>query len=198
MKKVQDGIILAAGYSSRVGAFKMGLMLEGKPLIHHTIETMRTACSQIIVVAGHKIEEVVELTKGFPGLRVVFNPNYPTGMFSSVKEGFKYVTSEWFFYIPGDYPLVSAAVYEKLMEASIATPDRMVFIPTFNSRKGHPVLMNLRIKATVMTEPQDSNLKAVINRTGFVPVPVDDEAILIDIDTMKDYREAVKKVLSNE
>ncbi len=182
-----DGIILAAGFSSRAKAFKMELQLDGKSIILHSVETMGEFCSRIIVVAGFQIQKIVELTKGIPNLQVVFNPDYPSGMFSSVKQGVKCVNSRRFFFIPGDYPLVSGPVYKHLLDAADAAPDQQVFIPTFNGRKGHPVLIDSRIKEELLAEPQESDLKRFINRKGFVPVPVDDETILLDIDTMEDF-----------
>ncbi|MCP5050873.1 MAG: nucleotidyltransferase family protein [bacterium] len=185
-----SGIILAAGFSSRAGTFKMELIFNGKPLLQRTVEAMAGVCSHITVVGGHQIERIIRLTNGYDNLRVVMNRDYASGMFSSVKTGVKEVDTEWFFFTPGDYPLVTASVYRQLLEARSASPEGSIFIPVHNGRKGHPVLMKGDLKEELLAEPQDSNLKVFINRKGFVPVETEENSILMDIDTMEDYRNA--------
>jgi molybdenum cofactor cytidylyltransferase len=186
-----DGVVLAAGFSSRAGTFKMALEIDGKPLIRHTVDTMRNFSSQQIVVAGYEIQRIVTLLNGYPGLRVVYNQYYESGMFSSVKEGVKYVTADWFFFTPGDIPMVSPQTYEALLKARSGSPDAEVFIPVCNSRKGHPILVKGTLKKEILSEPQDSNLKVLINRNSFVPVVVEDHAIHLDVDTIEDYHKVV-------
>jgi molybdenum cofactor cytidylyltransferase len=181
-----DGIILAAGFSSRTGEFKMGLQLGEKNLIQRVIDAMREFCSRVIVVAGYKKERIIELTKGYANVEVVFNPRYTKGMFTSVKEGVKHVKSQWFFLTPGDYPLITKTIYQKLLEARCGS-GQCVFIPVFKGRKGHPILVKSDLVKDLLKELDDSNLRKFINRKGFAPVEVDDDSILVDIDTMEDY-----------
>ena len=187
-----DGLILAAGFSSRTGVFKMGLQLGEKTLIQRVIDAMRELCSRVIVVAGYKKERIIELTKGYANVEVVFNPRYTKGMFTSVKEGAKHVKSQWFFLTPGDYPLITKEIYQKLLEARCRS-GQCVFIPVFNDRKGHPILVKSDLVKELLVEPDDSNLRKFINRKGFKAVEVDDDAILLDIDTMEDYQRVREK-----
>ena len=179
---------MAAGFSSRAGAFKMELPLQGKSLICRTIEGMYDFCSRIFLVGGHKIERLVELTREYAKVRVVFNEHYPSGMFSSVQEGVKHIEKEKFFFIPGDCPLVKKEVYRKLLHA----PGDIV-IPLFRGRKGHPVLMKSFLAEEILREPQDSNLRDFIRGKGYETVEVEDETILIDVDTKADYKKAIEK-----
>ena len=77
-----EGVILAAGFSSRAGTFKMELPFGEKTLIERAIDGMIDTCSRIIVVGGHKIERIREITKKYPTVQVVFNRHYEKGMFS--------------------------------------------------------------------------------------------------------------------
>jgi molybdenum cofactor cytidylyltransferase len=187
-----DGIILAAGFSSRTGVFKMGLQLGEKKLIQRVIDEIKELCSRVIVVAGYKKEQIIEFTKGYANVEVVFNPRYSKGMFTSVQEGVKHVKSPWFFLTPGDYPLITTAIYQKLLEAR-GESDHCVFIPVFRGRKGHPILVKSELVKELLAEPGDSNLRKFINRKGFKAVEIDDDAILLDIDTMEDYQRAKEK-----
>jgi molybdenum cofactor cytidylyltransferase len=181
-----DGIILAAGFSSRTGEFKMGLQLGRKTLIQRTCDVMGHLCSRVIVVAGYKKERIIEFTKEYANVEVVFNPRYTEGMFTSVQEGVKHVKSQWFFLTPGDYPLLTKEIYQKLLDARSGS-SQCVFIPVFKGRKGHPILVKSDLVKDLLKEPDDSNLRKFIDRKGFEPVEVDDDGILVDIDTMEDY-----------
>ncbi|NIM16295.1 MAG: NTP transferase domain-containing protein [Candidatus Aminicenantes bacterium] len=186
-----EGVILAAGFSSRTGMFKMELLLNEKTLIEHTIDSMVDFCSRVIVVGGHKIERIIEITKKYANVQVVLNPHYRTGMFSSAREGVRHVKAKWFFFTPGDYPLVKRTTYQKLLDARSMSPSEKIFIPVYQGRKGHPILIKGSLVKELLKEPKDSNLRKFINRKGFTPVEVNDDGILVDIDTLEDYEKAV-------
>jgi molybdenum cofactor cytidylyltransferase len=190
VKMKVDGVIVAAGFSRRARAFKMELPLGDKTLIQRTIEGIANVCSRVIVVAGYKSEKIFPLEKKYGQVSVVFNPHYANGMFTSIREGIKHVKSDWFFFIPGDYPLVTGAVYQRLLEALSQFPTAAIFIPVFKKRKGHPILVKSSLAEELLSEPEDSNLRIFIRRKGFVPVEVDDDSILLDIDTREDYHRA--------
>lgn len=188
-----DGVILAAGFSSRANSFKMELNHKGKAILHHTIDAMSHCCHRIIVVGGFRIGRIRELTASYPHVQVVLNKDYPSGMFSSVKTGVREVHSQWFFYIPGDYPLVTPDIYLELLNARKVHPETKVLVPVFNERKGHPLLFHGAMKKSILAEPQDSNLRNVIRKEGFTPVNVQSNSILQDIDTPEDYEKIVSK-----
>ena len=188
LKMKIDGVILAAGYSRRAGSFKMELPLGEKTLLERTIDGMMNFCSRVIVVAGYKSEKIFPLKTKYANVDIVLNPLYARGMFTSVQAGIRQVTSGWFFFTPGDYPLVSRTVYQQLLEASNQFPGAAILIPVFKNRKGHPILLNRTVVKELLEEPQDSNLRNFIRRKGFVVVEVEDDSILLDIDTGEDYQ----------
>lgn len=187
-----EGIILAAGFSSRAGTFKMELPFGKKKLLRRAVDGMKHCCSRVIVVGGFKIERVMEIVKNCPDVRVVLNKNYQKGMFSSVQEGVRHVNGDIFFIMPGDHPLITKETYRKLIdELTAAGPDRDIAVPVYKDRKGHPVLLRKKIKEELLREPHDSTLKKFIHRKGFLPVPVDNSGILVDVDTREDYEKAI-------
>jgi molybdenum cofactor cytidylyltransferase len=184
-----EGVILAAGFSSRTGTFKMELPFGEKKLIQQVIEEMMDSCSRVIVVGGHKIERVIRLTREYPAVQVVFNRHYERGMFSSVQEGVGHLGGDAFFIMPGDHPLVTREVYHQLIAAlKSSAPGYDVFIPVFKGRKGHPVLMKKALAEEIREEPPLSTLRTVIRRRRHFLVEVDREGILLDVDTMADYK----------
>ena len=107
-----DGIILAGGKSARMKQNKMLLPVQGKPLILHTIESMKPFVNHLIVVTGHYDKEIRETLKNID-VEIVTNHDYELGMFSSVKTGVKHVRAP-FFLIPGDCPFVKKSTFEAL------------------------------------------------------------------------------------
>lgn len=183
-----EGVVLAAGYSSRADAFKMTLDIGGKCVIERCIEGMLELCSRIVVVGGYGIERIEDALKNYSNVEVILNPHYAEGMFTSVKAGVRQIRGDRFFLTPGDYPLVNPATCRSLLSA---TGD--MIIPTFGGRKGHPLLMAGDLAQELLKEPDSSSLRAFIQRKGYSPVEVADEGILWDIDTPEDYREVLKR-----
>jgi len=193
-----EGVILAAGLSRRTGLFKMALKLGEKTLIQRCIESMMEVCSRIIVVTGYQNRRIDRLIQGYRKVKVVYNANYKKGMFSSVQTGVSDIQSSWFFLTPGDYPLLNRKVYRRLLKARDNTPGKTIFIPVFQGRKGHPILLHRDIIREIMEEPQQSNLRIVIGRLGFEPVEMIDDSILLDIDTLEDYHMATDRLFSRK
>lgn len=176
-----EGIILAGGYSSRMVVNKMMIPLWGKPLIVHAINALKPAVSQIIVVTGHYHEEMVALLEADPMVRIFYNENYPSGMFSSVQCGVRACQSD-FFILPGDYPLVKTSTFDSLKGA-----EGDIRIPTYHGQKGHPIYFSQKMRTTILSEPITSNLRVIRDRHPVTFVAVEDDGILKDVDSKEDW-----------
>jgi len=182
-----QGIILAAGLSSRAQTNKMLLMFNGKTMIQETIDGMKPFVSHIFVVTGHYNQEIVDLLNDQQNLTCVENKSYMHGMFSSILVGAK-LTSEDFFIIPGDCPFVAPTTYEKLLRGKAD-----IRIPSYQGRKGHPMFISKNLKDALIKESIDSNLRDFRNKYPYQVIDTDDPHILIDIDTPSDYLEIKRK-----
>lgn len=187
-----EGIVLAAGLSTRAGQYKMALRLGDKTLIEHSIAGMSPVVGRIFVVGGHRIELLREILAGYAQVEVVHNAAFREGMFTSVQAGLRQVRGDRVFLLPGDCPLVSENTYRRLLEVS-----GDVVIPTYGGRKGHPVLLSTHAIAEILRQPGTSTLRDCIRQIGSVTVSVEDEGILLDVDDLDDY-EIVKRVYENE
>lgn len=109
-----EGVIIAAGFSSRAGGWKMAFNIGGITVIERCVLGMVQNCSRIFVIGGSRFYLLQELLpkQKYPMVELIFNRNYHQGMFSSVLTGFRQVRESRFYFIPGDYPLVSSYVYE--------------------------------------------------------------------------------------
>ncbi len=182
-----EGIILAAGLSSRVGTNKLVLNIDGVTVIEKCILGMYDICSRIIVVSGHRAEDIKNILDKYPKVELIYNSSYKDGMFSSVKKGLANVKEERFFLIPGDYPLVSKETYGKMLKL-----DEEIVIPIYNGKRGHPLLMKSYLIKELFTDGSCKTLRDFVRNRGFTPIYVRDSGILKDIDTMEDYISIIK------
>jgi molybdenum cofactor cytidylyltransferase len=183
-----DAVILAGGYSSRAGAFKLELLLDQKPILQHVIDVFLPFCNRIIVVCGYQQERVVALTKEYgEQVEVIYNENYPKGMFSSVKKGISQVRSPKFFLTPGDYPLISRSICKELLEHGSD------FVkPSYHFRGGHPILLPNSCIEEILRESDDSDLKKYLQKKQIHYVEVEEEGVLMDVDTKEDFDQVVR------
>ncbi|MBN1582306.1 MAG: nucleotidyltransferase family protein [Anaerolineae bacterium] len=177
-----DGVVLAAGLSTRSKRYKMALPLGDRTVIEQSIAGMVDVVRRIYVVVGWKAECVKALLAGYDKVTPVYNAHFREGMFSSVRAGMACVRADRFFLLPGDCALVGAAVYSQMLAVSGS-----IVIPTYKGRKGHPVLFDRTVVSEILDMPGDATLRDYVNVKGYTAIEVDDEGILLDIDTPDDY-----------
>lgn len=183
-------LILAAGYSSRLGAWKPLLPLGPSTFIEEAVRRFRAAgVDDLRVVTGHRAAEIEPVLQKL-GVRVVFNPDYDQGMYASVRAGVLSLEPEIaaFFLLPVDLPLVKPRTIKALLEAQRRLGASVTY-PCFQGRRGHPPLI---AAAAVRDLPRDCHggLRAFLTRhdAGALDLEVLDEAVLLDCDTPGDYR----------
>jgi molybdenum cofactor cytidylyltransferase len=177
-----EGIILAAGLSSRAASYKMTLAFNNKTVIENTIDNMLDFCKRIIVVGGHRIENLQPIVERYSKVELVLNEDYLQGMYSSVKRGMSCIREDNFFFTPGDYPLIAPEVYRELLLHKAP-----VVIPTFEGRKGHPILFDSDITYDVLHCTAYKTLREVIRTKYTVLTEVNCRGIMMDLDTIEDY-----------
>ncbi|MPN05065.1 Molybdenum cofactor cytidylyltransferase [bioreactor metagenome] len=94
-----------------------------------------------------------------------------------------------FFFTPGDYPLISKDVYSKILSK---TGD--IIIPTYKGRKGHPILIKSKFIKEILQEGKYETLRDFINIQNPKFIEVNHKEILMDIDTIEDYKKALKNL----
>ncbi len=181
-----DGIVLAAGYSSRAATNKMIFEYRHRPMIISTIETMHAVCDRVIVVTGHHHDELVPILECLDYVKIVYNQNYSQGMFTSIKRGVLETDND-FFIVPGDYPVIKASTYYEILEST-----GRIRVPSFNHRLGHPIFFEKEFK-TLLLDTKESNLKDFRNKYDFEIIEIEDPGILQDIDDESDYLKLIGK-----
>jgi molybdenum cofactor cytidylyltransferase len=182
-------IILAAGMSTRMGAFKPLMPVGNTTAIENIIRVFRLAgIGNISVITGFRAQDVASALKHLD-VRLVLNESYADGMLSSIKTGIINLKPgcEAFFILPTDIPLVRLATVNALTEAW--RPEH-IFYPTFQERRGHPPLISTCFSHDILNFNGKGGLQAFLSRNESyaVDVPVSDPGILLDMDTKPDYR----------
>ncbi len=196
LNKNVNGLLIAAGYSSRMGEFKPLIKYRGKSFVVTIVEKMLEVCSSVVVVTGYKHQELLsEINSQFynlnPALQdmviIANNQNYDQGMFTSLQCGLKKIKdSDWILYHFVDQPFHPQIFYENLVKQ---IDDEYNWIqPAFEGKEGHPVMFKNEISNSILSMPAQSNLK-LLGEDHFTkkkiwecPYP----SILNDIDTPKD------------
>ncbi len=188
-KKFSDykitGIIPAAGFSSRFGSFKPALLIDGKPLVLRAVETLFEVCDSIIVVGGYNFDKLLKLIPENDKIKIIFNPDYELGMFSSVKKGVLAASAERYFLLPGDYGFIKKETPLKMI--SLFEEEFGVIIPSFKNKKGHPALFNKEVAQQIKESPDNISLKEIFGNFNIKIIDSDDKGILQDIDTPEDF-----------
>ena len=189
-------IILAAGLSSRMGDFKILLpWTNDKPILWHVISKyIALDIDPIIVVTGRSSGRVQEAVADLP-VQCVHNPNYATGeILSSVKVGLRAMPDEVVatFINPADMPNIPKSVIQTVHESY---QPQSILAPLFQGQRGHPVLLDRVFFEAMLDLPPDGAPRDVIkaNRHHLQLIDMDEEGVIIDIDTRETYEHELKR-----
>ena len=183
-------VILSAGRSQRMGAFKPLLKFGNSTVIEHAIQTFRQAgINSIVVVAGHRSEELKQHLHD-PSLTFVLNPDAAAEMSTSIVLAIKALPPECeaVAITPVDHAAVPASVVSKLVR-SWQSGARLV-VPDYKGRGGHPVLIDRSYDDELLNLTNEvSGLRGFLKRheAAVVRVQVDSPYIARDMDTWDDY-----------
>jgi molybdenum cofactor cytidylyltransferase len=187
-----SAIILASGYSRRMGENKLLLEFRGKTLIEHTIETiMQCGFSQIIVVARE--EEIIE-TGNRNGLKVIRNNNAIKGISESIKLGVIHAgPTDGYMFFTADQPFLDTDIVKGLIR-KFTENSAYIIIPKCDGRRGNPVIFPYRFKEDFLKLQGDVGGKIIINKNldKVKFVEIDESLKLFDIDTNENYEYILK------
>jgi nicotine blue oxidoreductase len=143
------GLVLAAGGGSRMGRPKALLRLRGELLVERACRLLADGgCAPVLAVLGAAADEVPAL----PGVTTVRNPDWPTGMASSLRAGLAAVPTV----APGaaavvvtlvDTPLLGPEAVRRLVAAGRDGAEAAA--ATYGGEQGHPVLLARSVLADV-------------------------------------------------
>jgi molybdenum cofactor cytidylyltransferase len=182
-------VILAAGRSKRMGAFKPLLPFGKQTVVESCVEYLRHGgVETIVLVLGHRAEEMSARVSHLNVVSVI-NSDPDSEMNASIAVGVREVpaTARATLIALADHPAVPPIVVSTLI-AEWQNGASLV-IPTWQNRGGHPVLLDLRYRAELENLDPNRGLRALFDahRDELKRVPVESPYVARDMDTWDDY-----------
>ncbi|WP_291648536.1 NTP transferase domain-containing protein [Clostridium sp.] len=186
-----NGIILASGFSRRMGKNKLLMNIGEEVILQKVIrEIKKSDISNIILVARE--DSVIEI-----GIReeiqVIKNKFAIYGQSQSIKFGLTMVdVNQNFMFFCGDQPFIDSISINKLVTASLNFKDSII-IPRANGKTGSPVIFPKFLKDELEALEGDFGGREVIksNKSKVIYIDIDNELFLQDIDTIADYKKFI-------
>jgi molybdenum cofactor cytidylyltransferase len=183
------GIVLATGFSGRVGAFNPMLPLGSSTVIERAIASLQGGgVGDIVAVTGHRAEELRPRLARL-GVREARNELPELGMFSSVLTGVAALrdAATAVFVLPVDIPIVKPSTIHQLADAYRESRPDVVY-PIFRGKRGHPLLIARTCFAGPLSPTLPGGLSSVLSRqANRLYASVLDEAVLWGLDTPEEY-----------
>jgi molybdenum cofactor cytidylyltransferase len=194
-------ILLAAGRSSRMGAFKPLLPFGDKSVVEACVDNLRKGgVGTTVVVIGQSGDRVRERLKGVP-VRFAVNAEAESEMGVSVARGVEQIPHgvEAVFIALVDQPAVPPEVISLLIEERRRSSARLVQ-PEYEGRGGHPVLIDLSFRQELLSLDPQHGLRGLFenHREEVLRVRIRSPFVARDMDTWDDYRALYLEVFGIE
>jgi len=179
-------LLLAAGFSRRYGAVKLGAtMQDGDTVIARTLAQIRGTGAPLRIVTRAELRDLL-LISGAQPAELLLCQDADQGMGHTLAAGMR-ALPQWDACLVclGDMPFIRTATYSNLLAA---LRRNRITVPTFGGARGNPVGFGSQWFETLRRCTGDAGARDVIrhNPERIDCLAVDDPAILKDIDTPQD------------
>jgi molybdenum cofactor cytidylyltransferase len=184
-------IILAAGSSERMGKPKLLLPYQGRSLIVHSVSVANEikVCTPIVVTGSY--DELIRKELKTCKVEVVFNPDWKTGMASSIKTGLYLARQdsdlESVLITVADQPFVSAKLYSALIKQKLESQNQIIACRYEDGTVGVPVLFSRSKFSELLNLKGEEGARILIRNYHNLVDTVDFPSGGIDIDTIEDF-----------
>ncbi|MHB1089463.1 MAG: nucleotidyltransferase family protein [Ilumatobacteraceae bacterium] len=174
-------IVLAAGSGSRFagGGHTLNALIGGRSVCAWALQAAIDAdIGPVVLVTG-----AVELPVSDPGVTVVHNPQWSTGLASSLQVGIAAAQAQGAEAVVvglGDQPFVKASAWQ-----AVATSPAPIAVATYDTKRGNPVRLHAEIWPRLPTSG-DEGARSVLRIYSNLVEEVPCEGSSSDIDTVED------------
>ncbi|KLN62557.1 hypothetical protein WH96_03525 [Kiloniella spongiae] len=181
-------ILLAAGQSRRMGPENKLLQeWHGKPLVKWVADNIgESNVDHTIVITGHEADLVQENLQS-NDVEYVYNPDFDEGLSTSLIKGLMAVPADCdaVMICLGDMPSIHSTQLNKLISAYDPVNGAAICVPTFEGKRGNPVLWSTTFIPEMLNLKGDSGARHLLgNYPGDLQeVTMDNTSVLSDIDT---------------
>lgn len=183
------GIILASGFSRRMGKQKLLLEIEETPIVEKVIKSVKASQIDdvILVYRDARIKSIASEHD----IKALYNKKAHRGQSEAIKLGVSNSSkdTDGYMFFVGDQPFLQALVIDKIID-TYKKENKMIVIPKYNNKKGNPVLFSSELKESLLKLDGDIGGRSIIKTIDDVDiayVQFDDEKLGLDIDTLEEY-----------
>ena len=190
-----DGIVLAAGASTRMGEPKALLEVEGTTFLERAVQLLRAAgCRYVVAVVND--DDWVERLADVSGAAVVINENANAQQIDSLRLGIANLPegAAGVVVLPVDFPRVATETVAKLV-AEFERAPTAVLNPSYHGVAGHPVIFARSVLSELLHPDLPDGARSVIaqHAADARVIDVDDAGVVADVDTREDYARIVEQ-----
>jgi molybdenum cofactor cytidylyltransferase len=193
-------VILAAGFSSRMGRPKLLLPWGNATVLEHLLRQWTNLNARQIAIVTRMddapLEELLDLVE-FPSHCRIRNPDPSRGMFSSIRcaaawDGWETTLTHWAISL-GDQPHVKAESLRALMQFAATRPDS-ICQPLRNGHGRHPVILPAPAFADLAATMASTLKEFLQSRPGELACYESfDPGLDLDLDTPQAYERALRE-----
>lgn len=183
-------IILAAGASTRLGRPKQLIHLHGESMLRRTARlALDAGCSPVLAVLGFEAERMRQELRGLDATAVI-NPDWPTGMGSSLRYGMQALQQEKpiperTLLLLCDQPRLSLDLLLSLLKKNDAE-NFWITASSYAGRQGVPAIFCRPLYAALQSVEGDKGARQIIQQHPDHLAAIDFPEGAIDIDTIED------------
>ena len=182
-----------------MGVPKQPLDLGGKAMIQHVLDVFtHSSLDEVVLVLSPALQWKPKQKKG---IRVVVNPRPEEGISSSVRVGIDAVSPKSEAVVIGlaDKPFLLESTIEALVNALRNSPAEII-VPLYGGKRGNPILFRRSLYRQLGLLKGDVGAKVLVEskKYAITEVPVDDEGVIFDVDTLSDLRRARKRIAARQ
>jgi len=194
-------ILLAAGRSQRMGAFKPLLPFGERTVIEASAcNLLDGGVREVVVVVGHRAAEIRESLAHLP-VRFAVNAESESEMGVSIARGVEQISegAQAVLIALADQPAIPPATIDFLLTVGKRRQKRLI-VPEYEGRGGHPVWIDLSFRQQLMNLAPQRGLRALFEAhpEEVLRVPVTSPYVARDMDQWDDYRALHREVFGIE
>ncbi len=174
-------VLLAAGESKRATGLKQLYKVKGEYLINIQIEQLLSYGYEVVVVLGYAAKKIASCIK--EDVKIIENPNYHEGMFSSVKRAFELLDAKRLIFCHIDRPLAKKELFEQLIksESPIATA-------SYKEKNAPPIMIQSSMREALLTSKATRLDQWIESTKKGVRIVSDDARLLHNANTDEELR----------
>ena len=188
-------VILSAGESSRMGSPKALLDYQGRPFLEHLLEATRHPKIGLTrVVLGANAENICNKLK-LDRAAVIINREWKKGQLSSMQAAIRSLRSgetDGILLCLIDHPLISAALVGQLVHQFYES-GKLIVIPTYNSKRGHPIILSSALYGELLEAPPEVGARAVVwnHRDDVLEMPTEEQGVVLNLNDPDTLQRAI-------